>query len=298
MKKLLVLAALCTMVGVASAQESINYSVIGFQTASNGNVEFVEPSTTLLVNITVEQEQIIPGPYARYAQKLLGTRGNLVERTSYYVVDADISLTDQKKELTTVANQQDKTTVISHMGSDTEFAKILPDRLDNSIISMEEAAEQTAAAIFYIRKHRMDLITGEAGENVFGAGLKDALQALDAAEEAYLELFFGKLVVTTTNHRFVVPIQADKQSYELMSFSSVSGVGSVNDEDSNIVVLKVTPSQSSTLKYTSAADDRAKQTANVRVANNSLCEVILNEEAIATAMIPIFEFGTTVKVAR
>ena len=70
------------------------------------------------------------------------------------------------------------------MGSASEFAKVLPDRMSATAVSEEEAAANAAQAIFSIRKHRMDLITGEAGENVFGAGLKDALAALDAAEAA------------------------------------------------------------------------------------------------------------------
>jgi hypothetical protein len=35
----------------------------------------------------------------------------------------------------------------------------------------EEQAAATAEMIFSLRKHRLDLITGEAGENVFGGGL-------------------------------------------------------------------------------------------------------------------------------
>ena len=74
---------------------------------------------------------------------------------------------------------------------------MVPFLLDTVITPGGEPAAQAAQSIFTIRKKRMDLITGDAGENVFGAGLKDALEALDAREQAYLELFLGKKITIT-----------------------------------------------------------------------------------------------------
>ena len=67
---------------------------------------------------------------------------------------------------------------------------------------LQTAARNAAAAIFSLRKHRLDLISGEAGENVFGAGLPVALERLDRLEQEYLELFLGRRVVTTETRRF------------------------------------------------------------------------------------------------
>lgn len=296
MKKILTLVALISSISIAAAQDSSNATLIGIQSV-DGTTRFVEPSTTIVVDLTIEKEQIIPGPYARYAQKLLGSRGNLVERTSYDVTAATISLADDN---THSAGElaQDKVEVASHLGTVDEFAKILPNRLDNSIISAEDAAAQTVQAIFSIRKHRMELITGEAGENVFGAGLKDALQALDATEQAYLELFYGKKITTTTHHRYIIPIQGDKTNYNIVKFSDVSGIEEGDSSDGSPVVLKITPSSNVTLKYTQEADARAKSTAEVLVANMAKCEVMYDDAAIATVTLPIYEFGKTVKVAK
>ena len=67
--------------------------------------------------------------------------------------------------------------------------KRIADDTTRSYKEREDAAQQAAQMIFSIRKHRMELITGEAGENVFGGGLKDALDALDEKEQELLELF-------------------------------------------------------------------------------------------------------------
>ena len=296
MKKILTLVALISSISIVAAQDSATATLIGIQSV-DGATTFVEPSTTIVVDLTIEKEQIIPGPYARYAQKLLGTRGNLVERTSYDVTAATISLADCKT-LATNELAQDKVEIASHLGTIDEFAKILPNRLDNSIVSAEEAAEQTVQAIFNIRKHRMELITGEAGENIFGAGLKDALQALDATEQSYLELFYGKKITTVTHHRYIIPVEGDKTSYNIVKFSNVSGIEEGDSSDGSPVVLKITPSANTALKYSSEADARAKSTAEVRIANMAKCEVVYDDAAIATVTLPIYEFGKTVKVAK
>lgn len=46
--------------------------------------------------------------------------------------------------------------------------------------------------IYMLRKKRMELVTGDAGEHVFGEGLKAALDELNRLEEEYLALFLGK----------------------------------------------------------------------------------------------------------
>ena len=92
MKKILVLIAAMLTVSTVAAQQTINNHLVGVATTADGTQQLTEPSTFIAVDITVEQEQIIPGPYARYAQKLLGTRASLVERSSFAVTDASIGL--------------------------------------------------------------------------------------------------------------------------------------------------------------------------------------------------------------
>ena len=92
MKKILVLIAAMLTVSTVTAQQTINNHLVGVATTADGTQQLTEPSTFIAVDVTVEQEQIIPGPYARYAQKLLGTRASLVERSSFAVTDATIGL--------------------------------------------------------------------------------------------------------------------------------------------------------------------------------------------------------------
>ncbi len=279
MKRVLSIAALALALHTgASAQNTIYKAVVGTYTDASGAVVVSDPSTIVAVDLIIEKEQTIVGPYARYAQKYLDVRGSLVEKTIYTVKDARLS-------------------VLSYMGSETEFPKVLPDRLTATAQSAEDAAAAAAQAIFSIRKHRMELITGEAGENVFGGGLKDALEALDAKEQEYLELFLGKKVVTTSTERIIIPMVAEQQNYHVARVSISAGILPPASTDGEAVTLILTPSGSAKLGSLPEADLRDKTAVRVRIADNTNCVVAVGDKPVASAVLPIFELGRTVSVA-
>lgn len=64
---------------------------------------------------------------------------------------------------------------VSLTGSDTSFVKVQVDRRSTVEQNPESAALDAANMIYMLRKKRMELVTGDAGEHVFGEGLKAAL---------------------------------------------------------------------------------------------------------------------------
>ncbi|HAY31196.1 DUF4831 family protein, partial [Alistipes sp.] len=74
---------------------------------------------------------------------------------------------------------------------DTAFLKVPIDKQSTVEKSAESMAADAANMIFSLRRHRLDLVTGEAGENVFGGGLKAALDEISRLEQEYLALFLG-----------------------------------------------------------------------------------------------------------
>lgn len=272
----------------ASAQNSIYKAVVGTHKDAAGNVVISDPSTTLAVDLVFETEQVVVGPYAKYAQKYLETRGALVDKSTTSLKSAKLAVvTDNALAAGAVA--EPTTTISSYLGSENEFPKISPDRTSSSAMSLDDAAAQAAQAIFTIRKNRMDLISGEAGENVFGGGLKDALEALDAKEQAYLELFLGKKVTTTYTQRVIVPIVAGVNEYVIARTTS----GKPED-----IKLVLTPSEA-TPKFStlSEVDPRDKTAIAVRIANIATCAVKVGNNVVGSASLPIFELGRTAYVA-
>lgn len=293
MKRIISLMSLAVLAcGAATAQNTPYKAVVGTYIDASGALAVSDPSTSVAVDLIVEKEQTVVGPYARYAQKFLNMRGSLVDKTVYSLKGVKLAVTGGE-DVIADAVPAAEVTETSYMGSASEFAKVLPDRMSATAVSEEEAAANAAQAIFSIRKHRMDLITGEAGENVFGAGLKDALATLDAAEQEYLELFFGKRVVTTSVERVVVPMVEGVQSYAVARISSSAGVVAADAKDGDAVTLEVAPSGRARLSSIVEADPKSKTAVKVRVADPSTCTVKVGDKVLTSAVLPLFEMGRT-----
>lgn len=293
MKRIISLMSLAVLAcGAATAQNTPYKAVVGTYIDASGALAVSDPSTSVAVDLIVEKEQTVVGPYARYAQKFLNMRGSLVDKTVYSLKGVKLAVTGGE-DVIADAVPATEVTETSYMGSASEFAKVLPDRMSATAVSEEEAAANAAQAIFSIRKHRMDLITGEAGENVFGAGLKDALAALDAAEQEYLELFFGKRVVTTSVERVVIPMVEGVQSYAVARISSSAGVVAADAKDGDAVTLEVAPSGRARLSSIVEADPKSKTAVKVRVADPSTCTVKVGDKVLTSAVLPLFEMGRT-----
>ena len=298
MKRIFSILALIMMSCIAaSAQNNIYRAVIGPYQAADGSIAVANPSTTVVVDLTIEKEQVVVGPYARYAQKYLDVRGSLVEKTSYTITDAKLSVMACDGVVNSGEISPSTTTVESHMNPEAEFPKVLPDRLSLTPTTIENAAAQAAQTIFTLRKKRMELITGDAGENVFGGGLKDALDALAAQEQAYLELFLGKRVVTKYTERIIVPMTG-ADSFTIAKISSSAGLLPAGDANGTEVKLTVTASGNGTkLNSIAEIDPKDKTAIMVRLADNATCKLLSGDKVVGSAVLPIFEMGRTAYIA-
>lgn len=297
MKRVISLLALTLCFALSlSAQNNTVYAPLGVAYNAAGEPIISDPCTTLQVQITITKEQVLVGPYAKYAQKYLDVRPALVERTTYAVTDAKVSIADKPHEAK--YNERQSVSTESYLGSDTEFARVSAERTSSSVMSTEDAAQQAAQTIFSIRRHRMELITGEAGENVFGAGLKDALNTLDKKEQEYLELFLGKKITTTSTHVYTIALEQNTTDYTLARFKSQTGLLPASANDGNVIVLKLTPSATEPkFNYIDEAEPQPKvATIAVRLANMSTCSVAVGDKVVGSDTLPIFELGRTVHI--
>lgn len=281
MKKILFVCAAAIMSAAAAAQNG-NIAPIG---VVNGEVS--QPQTTLYVDITAEQQDIIAGPYARYAQKYLGVSAPLADKVLYEIKSANISDSREKRTVAEPASG-----LVSHMKPERGFPKLPVDRTSNSQLSLEDNARLAADKIFQIRKSRYELITGEAGENVFGAGLSNALDELNRMEEEYLSLFLGKQVNSTVVKQYKVTPAAGKHTYIVCRFSNVDGLLPDDDLSGQPVVLEA---KALNTISTDGLNVQTKPTkAAFRVADDTMCRIIFNSAEIASATIPVYQFGRTI----
>ena len=223
MKKLFVILAL---VGFAATGVAQNITKAGLYTMQGNAV--VSEAEPVVVNVTlrVVHEHFTPGIYARYAQKYLGKRATLSEYSYTDLIDGRLALGKAEKVVSQVEQ--------------TPYTLPLPlNKMAATVQTTEEQAAATAEMIFSLRKHRLELITGEAGENVFGAGLKAALDEIARLEKEYVDMFYGSESTVEEVHTFNIAITPERNEYVVCRFSDKAGIVDVDDLSGKPIVLKV-----------------------------------------------------------
>lgn len=192
-----------------------------------GNLVVAKAEPFMLnVTIRVATEQFSPGVYARYAQKYLGQRATLSGYSTIELVEGRLAEGVAVKPAVEVEQ-------------DSELTSLPLNRMSATAKTLEEQAAATAEMIFSLRKSRLDLITGEAGENVFGAGLKAALEEIARLESECLEMFYGRKSSKVQTYTFNVPVTADKNQYMVCRFSDKEGVVAADDLTGAPVMVNV-----------------------------------------------------------
>ena len=282
MKKIFTILLTAVFVSLAcdaSAQQVVKQRIGTYK--ESGNVVVSEATTTLVVDLTVECEEFEAGVYARYAQKYFGKRASLVSRMSYSLVGGDVAVLDAPSYYAEPVNVVNESVV-------TAGDRVMIDRLAADELTQEEAAKQAAERIFELRAARQDIILGEYGDGVYGAGLEAALREIERLESEYLKLFYGTRTVTTTTHRYIMPVSADMPNQVIARFNSEDGLLAKDNVSGDIVMVSITPSE---MNYPAS---NAKGTVAYRYANNANVVVSFAQEVLARRVLPIFEFGETV----
>ena len=282
MKKIFTILLAAVFVSLAcdaSAQQVVKQRIGTYK--ESGNVVVSEATTTLVVDLTVECEEFEAGVYARYAQKYFGKRALLVSRMSYALVGGDVAVLDAPSYYAAPANIVTESVV-------TAGDKVMVDRLAADELTQEEAAKRAAERIFELRAARQDILLGEYGDGVYGAGLEAALREIERLEGEYLKLFYGTRTVTTTTHRYTMPVSADMPNNVIARFNSEEGLLAKDNVAGDIVMVSVTPSE---MSYPAS---NPKGTVAYRYANNANVVVSFAQEVLARRVLPIFEFGETV----
>ena len=286
MRKLLFVAAMVIASAIYSDASAQHLEKMRIGRYKEGDkVIIAEATTTLMVKLVVEYDEFEAGPYARYAQKLLGTRASFVNRAEYRVVGADVALVNNNEHGFTQGFDK-------YMGHAVSDRKIQVDRLATSEKSIETAAREAAETIFKLRKTRLEMITGEQGEGVFGGGLESALKEIERLESAYLELFYGRRALSYETRTYILPVNKETPSMTVSRFSVDDGLVAIDDLAGEIIFLNINPSD---MEYP-ASDE--KGVIPFRYANNAEVTVSLGSRELCSRVMPIYEFGETVMIVK
>lgn len=292
----IIIAAIVFSTAGASYAQNLVMMRSGEVRLPEGGREYSVPSTTVVVDVTVRREEIKIGPYARFAQKYFGAIAPLADKTIYTVTGARIgsydNSTDPEPSVPGLPAARGAS-VSSHISSDTDFLKVMPDKMSMASRSPEDAARDAAQSIFDIRKRRMELVSGEYAETVFGAGLAAAVERLDKTENQYLELFYGKHIISEETVRYAVVPVAGQSVYVVCRWSENGGLLSSADLTGQPVILELKPEGRAQEVYASdsARKKQVKGGVAYKVADNVACRIVEGKRELASRTLPIFQFG-------
>ncbi len=292
-----ILCAVAALFAV-SAQAQLPDAVRLGVAASSTEVSYAAPTTTVRVTLTIQKKVVRTGPYARFAQKYLGVMVPLSDKNIYVIQEARIETVGGKETVGKVGPEAELPPMPTVPGpaalGEDDFMKVTPDRMSIGNKSQEELAREAATTLFSLRKHRFDLITGEAGENVFGAGLEAALREIDRMEGELLALFLGKQYEETLVKEFTVVPEAGKTNYIVCRFSADQGTMSGSDLSGTPLILSVESE-----KTFSPLPEKREKTPKTyyAVPDYARCRLLDGTTELATVRIPIYQFGGIVGIS-
>ena len=337
MRKLMisVLAGCLTVAGASAQVKAYKPS----KPMEGNTVAYALPRSVIRVQVVAERESVRVGPYARFAQKLLGVMAPLADKDIYTIQSATLcaaqeadpaevyaldnpdksplriyDVTPEGFVAASAAGQKplppawdcagplrgpvpDRCEAVSYLDSDTSFVKVSVDRLSLVEKSPESMAQDAANAIFSLRRHRIDLVTGEAGENVFGAGLKAALEEIDRLEQEYLSLFLGKQFRQRIVREFSVVPSKDEPATVVCRFSDTAGLLSADDLSGRPVLLELAPeNKAQSLAPERRASKDSRGTILYRVADMVNCRLMDGNREIAQSRLPLYQFGQVIEL--
>ncbi len=259
------------------------------QVAKNQNDQ-----TTLHITIAVGRQEIVAGPYARYAQKYLGTAAPLSDKVLHEVTSVNIA---EINNIQTPAVATATTTTPTHMSPEKGFPRLTVDKTSAATVSLEESARLAAEKIFEIRKSRLDLITGELGENVFGGGLSAALDELSRLEEEYLSLFLGRQTTSSDVRQYRITPTKTRPTYTVCRFSETDGLLPQDDMSGMPVVLELKPTSGTFTTEVIVPQSKPNPRAIPQlIPADILCRIIFDGVELTSEIFSIPQMGETIYV--
>lgn len=249
----------------------------------NGALVYSDPKSSVTVSVTVKSEKFTPGQFARYAQKLLGVRATLAEREQTTILSAQIYTAPPQ---TAPVNQ----------ATEPAAEVVLPAyKTDNRAQSVEQQAAAAAEMIFSLRRSRKELITGDAGENVFGAGLAAALAQMEAQEQQCLTMFYGTTTSSTVEYRYTITPTAADMNYIVARYRDGVGVVPTSDLSGDPIMVRFTPADvdTSALPLPGPKD---KLKAEVIVPAECDVDILCGTQTLASSKMAVYQYGKRVTV--
>lgn len=186
------------------------------------------------------------------------------------------------------------TTEQSGLAGEEGFGELPVNRTSAVEKSTEQMASDAANAIFTLRKRRFDLVSGEMGENVFGAGLSAAIQEMNRLEAEYLSLFIGKRYTQRIVKTYSV-LPSAKGAAVVCRFSPTKGIVPDTDLSGRPIVIETAaePGAAEGGAAANAGGSSKKGAVSVRyrVPAVQVVKLVDGSDELARERVPVFQMG-------
>ena len=188
---------------------------------------------------------------------------------------------------------KESTTFYREVKTDSGFERVPVQQSQVVEKNVERRAEETANAIFALRKRRMEMITGDGGDGLSGDAMRAALEELNRMEQEYMSLFTGKSSFDTQSADFEVipdPAQA-KQLYVAFRFSESYGLMMRDNVAGRPVVLELIESGSTKPSATNAHDTDKGRRVSYRIPEVMTARLSDVPNVLLEMRVPMYQFG-------
>jgi hypothetical protein len=176
--------------------------------------------------------------------------------------------------------------------NDTSFIRIPVFKKQTEAKTIEDVAKETAHQLIKTRKRKLKMLRGEYEFHPDGKAIELSVNELEKEEAELLTMFYGIKVTKSQYIRFVEIPQTEPYSKELCYFSGSHGVMDTKTEGSFAILLQVAKEQVSQSPPTSPSSIKAQNILYMRVPLMSSIKLLQNQEELANARIPVYQFGT------
>lgn len=167
--------------------------------------------------------------------------------------------------------------------------------------SLEKKAQETANAIFDLRKSRMQIVTGDTDATYSGEAMQAAISEITRMEQEYMSLFYGTSTTSVQTMNFdVVPTASNassrQQMYVAFRLSETEGLLPANDVSGRPIVLELSFDKAPEVTTGGVASAKLLPSSTVyyRVPVIATARIMDGSQMLLQTRVPVYQFGQTV----
>lgn len=314
-----------TRIAGAFAALSICAATLSAQNTA-GNTEYSLPRTAIVLEVEATAEHFTAGPYARFAQKLLGISVRQQDETLWSVTSVKLGSTteadpERRYSISGSSRLYEETSAFM---SSTPYGLISVPQCDatvragssfkadaaatspavnsvplNSVVlgasNLEAKAAAAAEMILSLRDTRFQIITGDTDATYSGEAMGAVLSEIDRLEQAYMSLFAGSSEFASTTSTYTVVPKAGEMQCVAFRLSGDMGLLAASDGNGTPFILDI---KSENVEAAAAPAVQGKPSVKYEVKSlvPAVCDMVLSDGSrqYLQARVPVYQLGAEI----